>query len=108
MSIIWFLIENLGQLVHDSMSLRSSQQLHSVKCIYYPVITFVNYEWQDTLLMLLLQAIPAYLMDLFNTDKRVRLLAITRKVKSMKNVISFFMNKRLYFGNQNVVQVYDR
>lgn len=79
-----------------------------MKCIYYPVITFTPYEWQDTILMILLQALPAFFMDIFNTDKKIRLMAITRKVKSMKNVISFFMSKRLYFDNKNVIKVYDR
>lgn len=47
-------------------------------------------------------------MDFFNTEK-IRLLAVCRKIKSMKNVITFFMNKKIYFDNANVVrEVYDR
>lgn len=47
-------------------------------------------------------------MDFFNPEK-IRLLAVCRKIKSMKNVINYFMNKRIYFDNTNVVhEVYDR
>lgn len=98
-------IERLGR---DSIAMRKYELLHSMKCVYYPVITFTHYEWQDTLATIFLQALPCYFMDFFNTEK-IRLLAVSRKIKSMKNVISFFMNKRIYFDNTNVVhEVYDR
>lgn len=82
-----------------------------MKAIYnfsYPVIAFTRYEWQDWLATVFLQAFPAFVMDLFNTEK-IRLLAVCRKVQSMKKVMQFFMNKRLFFDNQNVVRkIYDR
>lgn len=91
------------------MNILKSGQLHSMKCIYYPFIVFTHYAWQDTILMILLQAIPGFLMDLFNTDKRIRLMAITRKVQSMKNVMSFFMSKTLFFDDFNTrLKIYDR
>lgn len=73
----------------------------------YPVIAFTRYEWQDTLATIFLQALPAYIMDFFNPEK-IKLMAVCRKVKSMKNVINFFMQKKLFFDNKNVVNVYDR
>lgn len=82
-----------------------------LKAIYnfsYPVIAFTRYEWQDWLATIFLQAFPAFIMDFFNTEK-IRLLAVCRKVQSMKNVMQFFLNKKLYFDNKNVVEkVYDR
>lgn len=103
--IVEFLqIERLGT---DSIEMRKRELLHSMKVIYYPVITFTHYEWEDTLATILLQAIPAFLMDFFNPEK-IRLLAVSRKIKSMKNVITFFMNKRIFFDNSNVVKIYDR
>lgn len=82
--------------------------LHSMKCVYYPVITFTHYGWQDTLATIFLQALPCYFMDFFNPEK-IRLLAVCRKIKSMKNVINYFMNKKIYFDNTNVAnEVYAR
>ncbi|XP_031621105.1 fatty acyl-CoA reductase wat-like [Contarinia nasturtii] len=96
------------QLGRDAITLRRYELLHSMKCIYYPVITFTHYGWQDSLATLFLQALPCYFMDFFNPEK-IRLLAVSRKIKSMKNVISFFMSKRIHFDNTNVVrEVYDR
>lgn len=96
--------ERLGT---DSIAMRKLQLLHTMKVIYYPVITFTHYEWQDTLATIFLGAIPAFIMDFFNPEK-IRLLAISRKIKSMKNVISFFMSKRIFFDSSNVVKVYER
>lgn len=101
--------KTLGKLVDDSISILNTGQLHSMKCIYYPFIVFTHYAWQDTILVILLQAIPGFLMDLFNTDKRIRLMAITRKVQSMKNVMTFFMTKKLHFDDfKTRLNVYDR
>lgn len=97
-------IERLGT---DSITMRKRELLHSMKVIYYPVITFTHYGWEDTLATIFLQAIPAFIMDFFNPEK-IRLLAVSRKIKSMKNVITFFMNKRIFFDNTNVVKVYQR
>ncbi|XP_055327144.1 fatty acyl-CoA reductase wat-like isoform X1 [Sitodiplosis mosellana] len=97
--------ERLGQ---DSITIRRYELLHCMKCVYYPVITFTHYEWQDFLATIFLQALPCFFMDFFNPEK-IRLLAVCRKIKSMKNVITFFMNKRIHFDNTNVVhEVYDR
>lgn len=96
--------ERLGT---DSIAMREFEILHSMKSIYYPVITFTHYEWQDELATLFLQALPSFIMDFFNKEK-IKLLAVSRKVKSMKNVIAFFMNKRITFDHKNVTTVYDR
>lgn len=100
-------VENLERLGADSIALREFELLHSMKSIYYPVITFTNEEWKDTLATIFLQAIPCFFMDFFNPEK-IRLLAVSRKVKSMKNVIHFFMTKRLFFDNKNVLKIYER
>lgn len=98
----------IEQLVEDSITIRRYDLLHSMKCVYYPVITFTHYGWQDTLATIFMQAIPCFFMDFFNPEK-IRLLAVCRKIKSMKNVITFFMSKRIHFDNSNVVhEVYDR
>lgn len=87
--------------------MRKREILHTMKIIYYPVITFTRYEWEDRLATIFLDAIPAFIMDFFNPEK-IRLLAISRKVTSMKHVISFFLSKRLFFDNTNVLKVYER
>lgn len=105
---IYFRQLNVERLGKDAITIRRYELLHSMKCVYYPVITFTHYEWQDTLATIFLQALPCFFMDFFNPEK-IRLMAISRKIKSMKNVISFFMNKRIHFDNTNVVhEVYER
>lgn len=104
-AFIWNHLERLGK---DSITMRKYELLHSMKCVYYPVITFTHYGWQDSLATIFLQALPCYFMDFFNTEK-IRLLRVCRKIKSMKNVIAFFMSKRIHFDNTNVVRdVYNR
>lgn len=77
-------------------------QLHTTKCIYYPTILLHQIKCLDQILTILLQAIPAYFLDFFNTDKRVRLIAVSRKLQSMRNVIAFFLSKRFKFTTDNI------
>lgn len=90
------------RLVNDSLDMLKSGELHSTKCIYYPTIMLINHAWLDIILVIFLQAIPGFLLDFFNSDKRISLMAISRKMQSMKDVISFFMSKRLYFDDKKV------
>lgn len=102
------LIHLSEQLGRDSITIRKHELLHSMKCVYYPVITFTHYEWQDTLATIFMQALPCFFMDFFHNEK-IRLLAVSRKIKSMKNVIHFFMTKRIFFDSTNTTrEVHDR
>lgn len=102
---LWFFLERLGR---DSITIRKHEVLHSMKCVYYPVITFTQSAIADTLATIFLQALPCFFMDFFNSEK-IRLLAVCRKIKSMKTVIHFFMTKRIFFDSTNVTrEIYDR
>lgn len=80
-----------------------------MKCIYYPTILLIKSDFLDTILSILLQAVPSYLLDFFNTDKRIRLMAISRKMQSMRNVISFFMTTEFNFAGRNIREkVFDK
>lgn len=84
-------------------------EMHSMKCVYYPTAMFIHSVILDWILTILLQAIPAYCLDFFNTDKRIQLTAISRKLQSMRKVIAFFLSKRFQFETKNIQsKVYDK
>lgn len=91
------------------MRMLKSGELHSTKCIYYPTIILHKFKSLDRILTIFLQAIPAYFLDFFNTDKRIRLMAVSRKLQSMRNVIAFFLTSRFKFTTDNIKsKVFDK
>lgn len=78
-----------------------------MNCVWYPVCqkTFSNFH--DNLLIILYQAIPSMIMDMF-TKSKFKLTPIVRKMMMFSDVIKFFIHNEFVFANENLFDVINR
>ncbi|XP_031621106.1 fatty acyl-CoA reductase wat-like [Contarinia nasturtii] len=78
-----------------------------MNCVWYPVCQKTYSDLHDNLLIILYQAIPSMIMDLFIKSK-YKLTPIVRKMLMFSDVIKFFIHNEFVFDNDNLFNVIDR